>query len=87
MDDIRQTFLNVFREVFEDDSIELEDRMSAKDFATWDSLRHINLVIAVEQAFNIRFATAEISRLSEPDQNVGTFLQLVERKVPRPMET
>jgi acyl carrier protein len=79
--DVRQTFLEVFREVFEDDRLMIEDRQSAKDFVDWDSLRHISLIIAVEQRFRVRFATAEISRLTEPDQNIGTFLQLLTRKL------
>ena len=83
MIDIRQTFLEVFREVFEDDTLTIEDRQSAKEFADWDSLRHISLIIAIERRFGIRFATAEISRLAEPDQNIGTFLALLERKVSR----
>jgi hypothetical protein len=28
----------------------------------------------------IRFATAEMSRLKDPDQNIGTFLQLIRQK-------
>ena len=81
MTNIRDRFLEVFREVFEDDRLVIEDHQAAKDFADWDSLRHISLIIAVERAFNIRFATAEIAGLTGPDQNIGTFLALVGRKV------
>ena len=81
MNSIREKFLQVFRNVFEDDEVTPEDHQSAVDFPDWDSLRHINLIVAVEMAFNIRFATAEVSALSAPGQNVGTLLALVARKL------
>jgi acyl carrier protein len=70
----------VFRQVFEDDQIALSDELSAKDFDNWDSLQHINLLIAIERHFGIKFATAEISRLKEPSQTVGSLLALIARK-------
>jgi acyl carrier protein len=72
----------VFRDVFDDDSMEIFDDMSAEDVADWDSLQHINLIVGVETEFGIRFATAEISRLKDPGQNVGSFLELIETKLP-----
>jgi len=41
----------------------------------------INLIIALEKHFQIRFATAEISGLKADGQNIGTLLQLVHRKM------
>lgn len=71
----------IFRDVFDDDEIILTDDMTANDIVGWDSLMHINLIIAVEKRFGIKFATAEISGLKAEDQNVGTFLQLLDSKV------
>lgn len=72
---------NVFRDVFEDDSLLIRDDMTSADVDGWDSLAHINLIIETEKAFKIRFATAEISRLKEPGQNVGSFIRLIEGKL------
>jgi acyl carrier protein len=71
----------VFRSVFGDDEISLRKEMTADDIDGWDSLAHINLIIAVEKHFKIRFATAEISGLKEEGQNVGTFAALIAKKV------
>ncbi len=57
--------------------------MTAVDVDGWDSLAHINLIIALERKLGIKFATAEISRMKEPGQNVGSFRRLVEAKVAR----
>jgi acyl carrier protein len=70
----------VFRQVFEDDQITLNDELSAKDFDNWDSLQYINLIIAIETHFKIKFATAEISRLKAPGQTVGSLLTLIAGK-------
>jgi len=70
----------VFCDVFGDDGIILTEGMTADDVPGWDSLGHLNLIIALEKRFGIKFATAEISRLKEDGQNVGTLLELIARK-------
>ena len=81
MDSLRERLQTIFRDVFEDDNLVLRDSMTAHDVEGWDSLAHINLIIAVEQELRIRFAAAEISRLKEPAQSVGTFLDLLKEKL------
>ncbi len=81
MEQLRMHMQEVFRDVFDDEHLDLEDGMTAEDIPGWDSLTHINLIIAVEKRFGIKFATAEISSLKEEDQNVGTFLGLVASKL------
>ena len=72
---------DVFRDVFDDDSLALSESVTADGIEGWDSLMHINLIIAVEKKFGVRFATAEISGLSAEGQNVGTFRDLLVRKL------
>ena len=55
--------------------------MTADDVPDWDSLQHINLIIAVEKEFGISFATSEIGGLKGADQNVGKFILLIETKL------
>jgi acyl carrier protein len=76
----REEVQQVFRDVFGEDQIVLTDDMTADDIPGWDSLGHLNLIIAIEKRFGIKFATAEISRLKDDDQNVGTLLALIARK-------
>jgi acyl carrier protein len=81
MSDLRSSLQEIFREVFDDPTIVLRDEMTAADVDGWDSVRHIDLLIAVERALHIKFATAEMARLKEPDQNIGTLLALIENKL------
>ena len=80
MEEIRERVQDVFREVFDDPTLVLNDRMTADDVDGWDSLAHINLMIAIEKRLGVKFATAEISRLKENGKNVGNLLDLVARK-------
>jgi len=69
----------VFREVFDDDSINLTSSTTADDVEEWDSLSHMNLVIALELKFKIKFALGELQTL----KNVGEMLDLINRKLSR----
>jgi acyl carrier protein len=67
----------IFHQVFEDDSIVLKREITADDIDGWDSLSHINLVLAIEMAFKIRFALGELQAL----KNVGEMVDLIGKKM------
>ena len=67
----------VFREVLEDDSIVLAPSTTAADIDGWDSLSHVQLVLAAEREFSVRLRASEIGGL----ENVGAFIELLERKI------
>jgi acyl carrier protein len=73
---------DVFREVFDDDEIVLNEATTAADIDGWDSMMHINLIIAIEKRFGVRFAAAEISRTKGDDQNIGSLVEMLESKLP-----
>ncbi len=75
--DVWQRLEETFREVFQDPELELRPEWTAADVEAWDSLSHVRLMVAVEQAFRIRFATAEIATLP----NVGALAELVQRRL------
>ncbi len=66
----------IFRQVFEDEEIVLKRETTADDIDAWDSLSHINLVIAIEMEFRIRFALGELQAL----KNVGNLADLIDKK-------
>lgn len=67
----------VFQLVFENDAIQITDEMTADDIDGWDSLSHVNLIVAVETKFNIRFNQKELLTL----KNVGDLLRNIEGKI------
>lgn len=58
------------------DDWDLQDDTTAGLVPGWDSLSHVRIISAVEDAFGVRFKTAEIVRL----QSLGELQALVERK-------
>lgn len=68
---------SIFREVFDDDGIAVGPETTANDVDGWDSLSHINLIVAVESRFNIRFGQKELLTF----KNVGDMLRCIEAKI------
>lgn len=75
--DIIAELTPIFREVFDDDTIVITRQSTANDIDAWDSLSHMNMVMAVEVKFKIRFALGELQTL----KNVGDLADLVEKKL------
>lgn len=50
---------NVFREVFDNPTIEIFDEMTSSDVVGWDSFSHINLITSLEIEFDIEFTQQE----------------------------
>ncbi|MGI9355307.1 MAG: acyl carrier protein [Rhizobiaceae bacterium] len=54
----------------------LNEKSNALNTPNWDSLRHIELILAVENAYNIRFAITEVMNM----QNLGDMREILEAK-------
>ena len=69
----------IFKEVFDDDSIEIKPNLTAKEVDGWDSLTHIRLILTIEKAFNTKFSALEVGRLA----SVGDLVNLIEGRTQR----
>lgn len=67
----------IFHDLFDDDTLVLTRELTASEVPEWDSFNHINLIVAVEGAFKIKFQTAELESL----QTVGHLVDLMEKKL------
>ena len=63
----------VFRDVFDDESITVTDATTADDIEEWDSLEHINLLAAVEQEFGMKFNMGQVVSM----KNVGEMADII----------
>ena len=64
------------RMIFDNDDLVLTRGTTAQDVDGWDSLTHINLIVALEREFKIKFTTAEVTGM----KNVGELSDLIARK-------
>lgn len=76
-EDIFETLTEVFRDVFDDESIEISDDTTSDDIDDWDSLEHINLIAAVEMEFGIKFNMGQIVTM----KNVGEMVDIIEASI------
>lgn len=72
-EEVLERLTMVFRSVFDDEEIVLTAETTAADIDDWDSLEHINLLVAVEQEFNIKFNMNEVSNM----KNVGEMIDII----------
>lgn len=79
MDDsqILEQLTNIIRDVLNDDTLILTPETIAADVPEWDSFNHINIVVATEVKFGIKFKTAELEQV----RNVGEFVALIGQKL------
>lgn len=73
MSHIIERLNEVFRDVFDDDSISVTPKTTSADIEDWDSIEHINLIGAVEDEFGLRFKMKEVSGM----KNVGEMIQII----------
>jgi acyl carrier protein len=76
-DEIHKRLTAVFRDTFDDPSLEIADATTADDISDWDSITHITLITAVEEEFKVSFSTKDVKSLA----NVGDFIRLIAGRV------
>ncbi len=65
MEDIHVRLEQVFRDVFNNDSLTLKDEMTSRDVAGWDSVAHMNLMFTIESRFGIQFVGNELAEFKD----------------------
>jgi len=73
---ILRQLTDVFRQVFDDDTIVARMDMTAADVKKWDSLSHVDMIVLLEETFGIKIPTREVARL----RNVGDLVRCVQAR-------
>lgn len=75
--EIFQRLTRIFAQVLGNEDIILKPETTADDVEGWDSFNHINIIVAVEMEFGIKFNASELEAL----RNVGDFVALIEKRI------
>ncbi len=67
----------IFRDVFDNDTITLTPETTAADIDGWDSVAHVDLIVSIETRLKIKFKTSELGNL----HNVGQLVGIIEYKL------
>ncbi len=81
--EIYKQLTEIFRDLFDDDAVVLTPSTTADDIAEWNSLMHVNVILAAEMRFHIKFHTSELEAL----HNVGNLADLIELKLHKDRRT
>ena len=73
---ILNSIQEILRDVADDETIVISENSTADDVEGWDSLTHIQLVVAIEKQFKIKFTAAEIQKW----KNVGEMIASIAAK-------
>jgi len=75
--DVKNRLQDIFRDIFDDDELVITRETTAADIEDWDSLAQINIIVACESEFSVKYELSEIALLS----NVGDMIDLTGRKI------
>jgi acyl carrier protein len=67
----------IFRDIFDDNNLEINYQTNSGNIENWDSLNHINLISAIEKQFKVKFTLTELFNLTD----VGLLLKLLTKKI------
>ena len=76
-EDILKKVNEVFKDIFDDESIVVTDETTANDIEEWDSLTHINLIASIEDTFKIKFSLADVVSFKK----VGDMIDKIDEKL------
>ena len=76
-EEIMEKVRRIFWDVFDDDTLVIQDSTNSSDIEDWDSLEHITLVVSMEKEFNLKFDLKEVNELA----NVGEMVDLIASKL------
>ena len=66
----------IFRDIFDNDELKITNDSSSNNIEEWDSLAHIQLIVAIEKQFNIKFTSQELISW----KNVGEMIECIKKK-------
>ena len=73
---MRERVQKVFREVFDDPELTVSEETVASDIPKWDSLTHIDLIMALEEEFGFQFSSDEVISMA----CVGDLFAIIAKK-------
>ena len=76
-EEVMKIVTRIFRDVFDDETLVIEDSTNSSDIEDWDSLEHIALIVSMEKEFDLKFDIRDVNKL----ENVGEMVDLIISKL------
>jgi acyl carrier protein len=72
---------DIVRDSLDNEAITISEKTRPADVPGWDSMAHINIVIAVEERFGVRFSSADLARLRGDGQAIDALVDLISERL------
>lgn len=76
-EEVYERLTRVFREIFDDEELIIQDSTTAQDIEDWDSFEQINLIVAVEEEFSFKMPMGRVTELKNVGEMVDIILEMV----------
>lgn len=76
-EEVFEKVTDIFRDVFDDDTLVIGDSTNSDDIEDWDSLEHIQLVVGMEKEFKVKFDIKTVNTLENVGQMVDLILSMI----------
>ena len=74
---VKEQVQEIFRDVFDDEELTITEATTSADIEDWDSFAQMNLIVAMEKKFKLKFDIKEINAI----KNVGRMIELIESRI------
>lgn len=71
----------VFKELFKIEPGDFREDLDVNSVAGWDSMNHLNLIIAMEESFNVSFSTEEVIQMTSVKSIIETLRGKNEKEI------
>ena len=76
-EEVFERVTDIFRDVFDDDELDISDSTNSEDIEDWDSLEHIQLIVGMEKEFKVKFDIKTVNSLENVGQMVDLILSMI----------
>lgn len=78
-EEVFEKVTDIFRDVFDDESLVIGDSTNSDDIEDWDSLEHISLIVSMEKEFSVKFDIKTVNTLENVGQMVDLILSMINK--------
>lgn len=75
--EVYDKLIEIFREIFDDETLIINDKTTAKDIEEWDSFQQINLIVSIEEIFQVDIPLKKVNQM----ENVGQMIDYIYERV------
>lgn len=74
-EDVMKELTEIFRDEFDDEELVIEETTTSEDIEDWDSFANVNLVVAIEHTFHMKFGMGEVNDMKDVGEMIDIIME------------